>query len=154
MADAYVQIVGLEPLIAAVGRLAAGSVLRDAMEVAVERVRTQIAIYPPPATGYRMVWKSERQRRWFFAALRSGAIQVPYRRTGTLGRRWTTEVSRQGDDLVGRVGNVTVYGPFVQSVDGQAAVHRGRWRTDEQVARLMEPNIQALFEARIEAAMP
>ena len=154
MSDAYVRIEGLDELIAAVGRLESLQVLRDTMETAVERVRTQIAVYPPPPVGYRMVWKSEKQRRWFFAALREGRISVPYRRTGTLGRRWTTEVSRQGDDLVGKVGNVTAYGPFVQSVDQQAAVHRGRWRTDEQVARLMEPNIQALFEARIQAAMP
>lgn len=154
MSDAYVRIEGLDELIAAVGRLESLQVLRDTMETAVELVRTQIAIYPPPPSGYRMVWKSEKQRRWFFAALREGRISVPYRRTGTLGRRWTTEVSRQGDDLVGKVGNVTAYGPFVQSVDGQAAIHRGRWRTDEQVARLMEPSIQALFEARIQAAMP
>lgn len=152
--EARIEIVGLRELMADVDRLAAGVALRDTMETAVEMVRTQIAVYPAPPSGYRMVWKSEKQRRWFFAALREGRISVPYRRTGTLGRRWTTEVSRQGDDLVGKVGNVTVYGPFVQSVDEQAAVHRGRWRTDEQVARLMEPNIQALFEARIQAAMP
>lgn len=150
-----VQIVGLEPLMAAVGRLAAGVVLRDAMEVAVERVRTQIAIYPPPPSGHRMVWKSERQRRWFFAALRSGAIQVPYRRTGTLGRRWTTRVSGSTlATLTGEVGNVTAYGPWVQKADEQAQVHRGRWRTDEQVATMMAPSIQALFEARLRAAMP
>lgn len=154
MSDAAIQIVGLEPLMAAVGRLAAGVVLRDTMEVAVERVRTQIAVYPPPPAGYRMVWKSERQRRWFFAALRSGAIQVPYRRTGTLGRRWTTRVSGAGLAVTGEVGNVTGYGPYVQGADDQAHVHQGRWRTDEQVTAMMTPQIQALFEARLQAAMP
>jgi hypothetical protein len=140
---------------AAVGRLVVGVVLRDAMEIAVERVRTQIAIYPPPPSGYRMVWKSEKQRRWFFAALRSGEIQVPYRRTMTLQKRWTTRVSGSGlGTLMGEVGNVTVYGPFVQKADEQAAIHRGRWRTDEQVATMMAPSIQALFEARLQAAMP
>jgi hypothetical protein len=154
MADASIEIVGLDELMAAVGRLAAMTVVRDAMETAVERVRTQIAIYPPPPGGYRMVWKSERQRRFFFAALRDGRIQVPYRRTGTLGRRWTTKVSGSGGDIVGEVGNVTVYGPFVQSQAEQAQIHQGRWRTDEQVATMMAPSIQALFEAKLEAAMP
>ena len=68
MSDAYVRIEGLDELIAAVGRLESLQVLRDTMETAVERVRTQIAVYPPPPSGYRMVWKSEKQRRWFFAS--------------------------------------------------------------------------------------
>lgn len=33
-------------------------------------------------------FKSDKQRRWFFAALRKGQISVPYQRTGTLGRGW------------------------------------------------------------------
>lgn len=152
MAD--VEILGLARLMAQVDELAAMRVLRDTMEVAVERVRTQIAVYPPPSSGHRMVWKSERQRRWFFAALRSGQISVPYRRTGTLGRRWTTKVTAEASGIRGEVGNVTVYGPFVQSQERQAAVHQGRWRTAERVVDEMTPQIQDLFEARLRAAMP
>lgn len=152
MAD--VEILGLARLMAQVDELAAMRVLRDTMETAVERVRTQIAVYPPPPSGHRMVWRSERQRRWFFAALRSGQISVPYRRTGTLGRRWTTKVSVTASDIRGEVGNATVYGPFVQSQESQAAIHQGRWRTAERVADEMTPQIQDLFEARIRAAMP
>lgn len=154
MADAYVRIEGLEALMRAVDELAAMRVVRDTMETAVERVRTQIAVYPPPPSNYRMVWKSERQRRWFFAALRSGQISVPYRRTGTLGRRWTTAVTVSPAEIRGVVGNVTAYGPFVQSQESQANVHQGRWRTAERVAQEMEPAIQDLFEARLSAAMP
>lgn len=154
MAEAYVEILGLDQLTAAIGLLAAGLVLRETMEVATELVRTELAVYPPPPAGYRMVWRSDKQRRFFFAALRAGRIEVPYRRTGTLGRRWTTRVRAVGNDLHGEVGNVTVYGPWVQADTAQAAVHRGRWRTDEMVARQTEPRVQALFEARIQAAMP
>lgn len=152
--DAYVEIVGLRELMREVDALTAMRVVRDTMEIAVERVRTQIAVYPPPPSGYRMVFKTERQRRFFFAALRDGRITVPYQRTGTLGRRWTTSVSHSGADIRGEVGNITVYGPFVQSAEAQAPVHQGRWRTAERVVQEMEPQIQDLFEARLQAAMP
>jgi hypothetical protein len=38
--------------------------------------------------AFGRTFESERQRRWFFWALRSGRIQVPYQRTGALGRAW------------------------------------------------------------------
>lgn len=153
--EARIEIVGLRELMADVDRLAAGVALRDTMETAVEMVRTQIAVYPAPPSGYRMVWKSEKQRRWFFAALREGRIQVPYRRTGTLGRRWTTNITGSGSaEIRGEIGNATEYGPWVQAAESQAAIHQGRWRTDVQVAEMMAGPIQALFEARLQAAMP
>lgn len=155
MSDVAVEILGLRELMQEVNELIAFKVVRDTMEVAVERVRTQIAVYPsPPSSGYHMVFKSDKQRRFFFAALRDGRITVPYRRTGTLGRRWTTSVSNSGLDIRGEVGNVTNYGPFVQSAESQAPIHQGRWRTAERVVEEMEPQIQDLFESRIQAAMP
>ena len=64
-----------------------------------------------------------------------------YRRTGTLGRRWTTRPYRQAG-LVGReVGNNTWYGPYVQSQQTQARVHQGRWSTDEQAIRRQTDSI-------------
>ena len=154
MPDTQIEILGLDTLAGAIGQLQAMTVARDAMEEAVERVRTQIAVYPPPPHGYRMVWKSERQRRWFFAALRDGRIQVPYRRTMTLSRRWTTEVIASPAEIRGIVGNITTYGPWVQSEANQATIHQGRWRTAERVAREMEPTVQSLFEVRFQAVMP
>lgn len=154
MSDVSVEILGLRELMQEVSELIAFKVVRDTMEVAVERVRTQIAVYPSPPSGYHMVFKSDKQRRFFFAALRDGRITVPYRRTGTLGRRWTTSVSNSGMDIRGEVGNVTNYGPFVQSAESQAPIHQGRWRTAERVVQEMEPQIQDLFEARLQAAMP
>ena len=154
MPDTQIEILGLDTLIDVIGQLQAMTVARDAMEEAVERVRTQIAVYPPPPHGYRMVWKSEKQRRWFFAALREGQIVVPYRRTGRLGQRWTTEVIVAPAEVRGVVGNVTTYGPWVQSEAKQAFIHQGRWRTAERLAREMEPTVQSLFDARFQAAMP
>jgi len=59
-----------------------------------------------------------------------------YRRTGTLGRLWTTSnpsVSIAGKILNARIGNATPYGPCVQDPDLQKRVHRGRWQTTTDV---------------------
>jgi len=63
-----------------------------------------------------------------------------YRRTGTLGRLWTSakrvvEQERSGAFVVGRVDNAAPYGPYVQDPQEQAPVHRGRWKTTDQIVR-------------------
>ena len=66
-----------------------------------------------------------------------------YRRTGNLGRAWTSaqyEVSANTGGITGVIGNAVrdrrgrAYGPYVQSEEEQAWMHRGRWATDEMVA--------------------
>lgn len=73
-----------------------------------------------------------------YPAQRSGSS---YRRTGTLGRRWTTRPIREADTVGREVGNNTVYAPFVQSDEMQAYMHRGVWRTDADVLRREAPAI-------------
>ena len=54
-----------------------------------------------------------------------------YRRTGTLGRRWTTRIDTVGGRMVGRVGNNTVYAPEVQSATYQRGnAYKMGWQTD------------------------
>jgi hypothetical protein len=72
-----------------------------------------------------------------------------YRRTGTLGRTWTSarrEIRQgRGHLLEGRMGNRTPYGPYVQSEAEQLAVHRGRWKTIEQILQEQEGAIDGLL---------
>jgi len=61
-----------------------------------------------------------------------------YRRTGTLGRLWTAatpQVTVGGHVLDARISNVTPYGPYVQDPERQAAQHRGRWKTTDEIVR-------------------
>lgn len=76
-----------------------------------------------------------------------------YIRTGTLGRRWTTNVRPRRDGVEGRVGNNTQYAPFVQADRFQARVHQGRWQTDVDVVRQHERAIVADFERAIAKAL-
>lgn len=105
---------------------------------------------PGPATGLKQPFKTEKQRRFFFAAVRSGAIQVPYQRTGNLSRAWLVRLQDNGDTFVSEVFNRTPYRPYVQGFAGeQARIHRGRWSSQEQIQAAAE----AATERRTAEAM-
>lgn len=123
---AEITIKGIDKLIAKLGRIEATDILRQSMQRSVFRLQAAMAKYPTQRAGSN------------------------YRRTGTLGRRWTTKVAQNGDKLIGTVGNSTSYGPFVQSAMFQAAVHQGRWQTDEQVVEKERPAIVDDFKRTID----
>lgn len=129
MTTVRITIEGADKIAAKLDRLNIGQILRTPMYRAVLRIQADMQKYPPQRAGAR------------------------YRRTGTLGRRWTTNVVSAARRVEGSVGNNTVYGPFVQSSQFQARVHRGLWQTDAQV---MERNIDVIvseFSAAIRSAL-
>ena len=126
---AQIEIQGIDALFRKLGNVGAIATLRPPMQRSVYRLQAGMAKYP---------------------AARGGSS---YRRTGTLGRRWTSVVTESVNGLVGTVGNNTSYGPWVQSEMFQAAVHRGRWQTDQDVATKETPAIIADFEQAIGAAL-
>lgn len=150
-----IHIDGIEAVERKLGTLAAHDALRNPMEASLALVQNRIATYPTPPSGQHVTFVSDRQRRGFFAKLRSGEITVPYRRTGTLGRRWTSKIDESGSSLVGVVGNNTEYAPWVQSVDAignrgpQARIHQGRWETDAQVVAALRDRVAQIFERAI-----
>ncbi len=130
MTAVTIVITGADKIAAKLGRLNIGSILRDPMTRAALRVQTDMQKYPPQRAG------------------------SAYRRTGTLGRRWTTpRVISEARRVEGSVGNNTSYGPFVQSSQFQARVHRGLWQTDAQVMERNIPVIVSEFEAAIRSAL-
>ena len=79
-----------------------------------------------------------------------------YRRTGTLGRRITTDVKTIGTQIVGMIGNDVVYAPYVISdeklADGrgpQAWMHEGRWWTLQNVVRKAQQGITDIYRAMV-----
>ena len=124
-----VSIQGTDALIAKLGKVGATNVLRPPMQRAVLRIQRDMQEYPIQRVG------------------------STYRRTGTLGRLWTTRIQQSGQYMEGKVGNRVKYAPFVQSRQFQARVHRGRWQTDERVVNLNARTIVRDFEATIAEAM-
>ena len=137
---ARIVIKGLDELAVKFDKIGQLDGVKAAMKNAGDHLKGEISIYP----GRKHVtiqsmggWKSDKQRRFFFAALRSGDIQVPYRRgqspgSEDLGQRWTVATRKQGLEVI--VGNNASYGPFVQSHDGQSKMMKViGWKTDQQV---------------------
>lgn len=56
--------------------------------------------YPPQTNAPMADLWTDKQRRYFFAALRDGRIQVPYKRTNTLKNSIEYRVTFQGDQTV------------------------------------------------------
>ena len=124
-----VTIRGVDELIAKLGNAVAVETLYPPMQRAVFGLQAGMAQYPPELPN-----------------------QV-YRRTGTLGRTWTTSVEETGNGLQGRVGNVTQYAPAVQGAETQTAPFVGRWQTDQSELERQLPMIVADFEDAISRAL-
>ena len=93
-----------------------------------------IAPYPP-VSRRPQPFKSVRQRRGFFAALRRGRIEVPYRRgrspgSETLGRRWNIRPLSFGAVLENRAR----YAGLVHGKKGRQAAYHARtgWVREDQ----------------------
>jgi hypothetical protein len=125
-------------------------VLRPPMEASLLDLHDDLTDYPPPSSG-KTRFKTARQRRYFFWALRTGVIQVPYVRTGKLGQSWTWKITTTGSGLRGEDGTNIPHAHWVQREESQARIHRGNWLTDmgaldknrEQIGRRFRNAIMA-----------
>lgn len=134
-----IKITGLD---AAKAQISKATFDRLALPVCVAvatEAQTWISTYPPARHG-KQPFKTAKQRRGFFAKLRSGAIQVPYRR-GTspgsqqLGRKWRIIPQGKGCLLT----NSASYAALVHAAAEQSAYHKATgWRTDEAVKAYIE----------------
>lgn len=129
MAEIVVTVNGVERIVAKMGKLQGVGFLRPPIQRSMIRLQRYMANYPPAPPNSK------------------------YRRTGTLGRRWTTQVVEAGGGLTGKVGNNTRYAPLVQSSKFQVKPHRGRWQTDRDSIRANESAIVRDFEASIREAL-
>lgn len=73
---------------------------------------------------------TDRQRRWFFWALNSGLITVPYSRTGTLANSWRVRKSGWSHWVLE---NSASYAALVVGRGQQAAYHEDHWWTADDI---------------------
>lgn len=80
---------------------------------------------------YKSKFKSAKQQRYVMALARKG--KIPYRRTGQLGRSFTSRVVRVTPlDVAIAVGSNLFYGPYVKgSPPQQSHYHTGTWTSLE-----------------------
>lgn len=117
---------------------ARGEMVKQTVGAVAKFLHEQVREYPAQRyvsrqAAYGRTFFSDRQRRWFFAALRSGEIDVPYHRTSTLRDGWRiVERSRKEVGLV----NDVRYAPFVMGKDTQSRHERAvGWLTVQDIIR-------------------
>ena len=129
MSNVSIQIKGIDELIRKLGKVEGTKHLRQPMQRAVYRLQARMAQYPAQRTN------------------------SSYRRTGTLGRKWTSKIEQGNGSITGKVGNNASYAPLVQSYRFQARIHRGLWQTDRYVVDTEYRTIVRDFENAISEAL-
>lgn len=129
--------------------------VRTGMRSAAVYLKGQLAVYPP-VSRRPQPFVSDKQRRGFFAKLRSGEIEVPYRR-GTspqserLGQSWAIQERAFGLQQI--IGNDTSYGALVQGRK-QTAYHKETgWQKVEDVARRERDEASRIVWAELDRAL-
>jgi hypothetical protein len=118
-------------------KLASPEVIGRANKRIAEYVKEKAMQYPRRRTitrkqAYGKTFQSDRQRRFFFSAIRSGRIKVPYQRSGRLRQGWKITPFGSQDWLVI---NETGYAALVQGQGTQARMMTLiGWKTIEQIA--------------------
>lgn len=148
-----VRLEGAEALVKKIVTLKQLRELQGALKAAAAHIRTQLMRYPTQQRGRPQPFVSDRQRRYFFWALREGKIDVPYRRgqspgSQNLKQRWS--ITAEGPAAVALVNN-TKYGPYVQGAGTQTRYHQaGGWPTVGQVLEQEGPRVAELLRAELE----
>lgn len=97
-------------------------------------------------------FESDKQRRWFFANLREGKIQVPYKRSNKLKNNW--ELTSEGTKAV--VENAVPYAPFVHGPERQTAMMAAiGWPTTQEIVDDIEGSgkVRRIVERVIDMAL-
>jgi hypothetical protein len=125
---ADIEIVGLDALIRKVGNVAnAQNVIEPRMRHWSERIGEEWHKYPPPLPGQR------------------------YRRTGNLGRGRRQLLQRSARDITAIArSSGPAYNVWVLDGGTQAGIHRGRWRTDDQMVSQYTRNVVDDLDATIQ----
>ena len=110
-----------------------------AQAVAKEAVVPELA-KEPMASGKKQPFKSNKQRAFVMAAIRSGAINVPYRRTGKIGISEQIQTTNGIDVVV-----PAPYSDLVRTKGKQAKYHQGTWPTTEDIAAKIEGDTAELI---------
>lgn len=153
MSDSGMDVEGLNEVVELL-QTNLGPALRVVAQAIAGEAQDRIAPYPA-ASGKKQAFKTTKQRRGFFARLRSGAIRVPYQRRGAGGGvagGW--QIQAQGDGAVLR--NTRPEAAFVHA-EKQATYFRGSdWKSTKGVAaeiqndgtagRMVTEAVQAAFD--------
>ena len=138
-----IRITGVDALHKKLGSAAANATLRRPMQASVQVLKSRIAYYPPQRPP------ANPKRRY----IRGYGMEGGKATSENLGKSWTSKVQATIQGLLGVVGNDTTYGPWVQSEQFQARIHRNYWQTDRDVIQGETARIVRFFKQAIDRAL-
>ena len=124
------------------------------LAVAALHLKGKMAKYPAHTPRPQAPYWSAKQRRGFFALLKKGEIEVPYRRgmsskSQKLGQSWTNEARNGG--LTQVIGTAVHYAPRVQSAAKQTQYHKVTgWKTEKQVIEEEANNVNRIVNQYVQ----
>ena len=146
MPNAAIYIKGLEPLQKRIAELARFKHTLRAIDKAGQHVKRKARLYPRQSRR-KQPFRTDKSRRYFFWALRSGVISVPYQRTMTLKNGWQSDAANGGFTQI--ISNDVSYGSLVQGMGTQASYHAGTWPTEAMIAQNEAPEVIRIIAAGI-----
>lgn len=152
-----VKIEGQEDLQKIMDKLSSLEPVKLGLKTGAAVLKRQVAKEPRVSRRPQAQFWTDKQRKFFFWALKKGKIEVPYYRginskSERLRQSWTVQ-SRHGG-LTWIVGNNASYGPMVKGPKDQITYHmRTGWvHTDHDVA-VKEPEINRILKTVVDAAL-
>lgn len=156
-----IEITGLDKLLADFARLQNPRLFSDTLIKAGLVIENEFKQYPSAnrlsrASVYGSTFQSDRQRRFFFAAMRDGRIVVPYVRGSNpkserLRQSWSTQLV---DATTVSIGTNVSYARLIKDDAAQtryaAAVG---WRTIKADVAVAAPNVMRVITAGIDTAL-
>ena len=157
MADGFIgiDIQGLPELQAYLKRLPPE--VADAVVDAVSKLLIDVFKSSQPSkkyvtrkAAYGASFKSDKQRRWFFAALNKGAINVPYSRTQAMRNAW----KQIGAGAQSIIANEAAGVEYVMG-DGTQSRHEAMvgWKTTSVIIREHMPRVEKVAQAAAQKAI-
>lgn len=160
MAESF-RLEGLDDLLNKVETLEQLQGVIGGLEAGAAHLRDVFAVYPPTKRlkrrdVYGKTFKTAKQRRWFFFALRGGLISVPYRRafdprSERFGESWT--ITSENDGLRWIIGNDSTYAEKLKG-NQQSLYHKAvGWTTLQADIDKQAPYVLEQITAAVEAAL-
>lgn len=140
-----VDIEGLDEVREKLKRLDSPEPMREMTFEVAKLIRTEMQKYPSPKhitrkAAYGVTFFSDKQRRFFFAALKRGQISVPYKRTQTLRRGWQILPFGQSGHIVA---NEVPYAYLVHGEGTQSRMmQKIGWKTLDAVVKKLSDRIR------------
>jgi len=134
-----ITVEGVDDAVAKLTKLSQLNRVRKTISQQGVLLQRYVRTYPKKVYSPNPLIKSDpKVRRGFFARLKSGEIQVPYRRTRKLGNSWSVHTSLNGFSVT--VENNMPYAPLVQGWDEQVTRHKWSGWITEKGAMMVKQN--------------